>query len=203
MHDYQFLVVSCFNAALPLVSERALEALQAHDMRRRFRVTESDVSTDKIYVGAPTPGGAHPKSALFYAPTYRPDSTVLFANMEDGWWTLINAVTARLQGTHAQVRITQSNVTYPMFNFEVWEDCRSRRAVTCTREDTGKWSFTEVGEPMPFENCADYKKRRIADRLTRQGVLGYLMALGWDISNKGFWTSERPGIYLTEIATQA
>lgn len=203
IQSYSFLVLTCFGADIDRVSSAAFESLEAHDLRRRFSVSRAEASPRKVYSGAPTPGGAHSKRALFFEPVACPGTTVLFADMEDGWWTLVNATAARVLGTHAQIRLTQGDKKYPLRSFEVWSDRRSKRAVSCAKDDRGKWEFANVGEPLEFEDQRSYTKHRIADRLTPRMIVTYMSALGWDIEGPQFWHSNQPGVYLDEVRTQA
>jgi hypothetical protein len=65
------------------------------------------------------------------------------------------------------------------------------------REDPS-WEFYQRGELRSFEDPANYKKRRIADRLNREILLTYLGKLGWDLANPKFWTSQHPAVYIDE-----
>lgn len=183
--------------------QSALGALSTYDLRHRFSVTETSVDPKDVYAEAPTPGGAHPKVALFYAPEVRPESTVMFADLEDGWWTLVNAIASRCDGTHLQLRVTGRSAEFPLRGFEVWQGRTSRRAVSCSLDDRGKWLFEQRGQPMSFEVKEDYAKRRISERLLPARVFDYAKALGWDLADSGFWRSLGPGTLLREILTQA
>jgi hypothetical protein len=203
VNSYGFLVMTCFGAEINLVSRSALEALDAHGMRRRFSIRRDEPNFRLIYSGTPTPGGAHLKRALFFEPSSSPGTTALLADLEDGWWTLVNATAARVSGTHAQFRFTQGDTPYPTYGFEVWSDGKSIRSVSCSRNDRGKWEFISNGTPLEFEDTAAYSRRRVAERLSQQMIIGYMSALGWDVERSTFWCSKQPGVYLEEIRTQA
>ena len=203
LKNFSFLVLTCFGADVDRVASAALGALDAHDLRRRFSIKQDKASPGDIYTSSPTPGGAHLKRALLYEPTSKPGSTVLFVDLEDGWWTLVNAISEKLSGTHAQVRCTVADEEFPMASFELWSEHRSKRAVSCMKDDRGKWIFTSVGEPLEFEERTAYKRHRTADRLSPKMVVAYMKALGWDVESPQFWQSNRPGVYLEEVKTHA
>ena len=60
-----------------------------------------------------------------------------------------------------------------------------------------RWDFYEEGEPMPFEQTERYTERLRRKRLTNDMVLDYAKALGWDLRDPAFWTSDQDAWYLS------
>jgi hypothetical protein len=56
-------------------------------------------------------------------------------------------------------------------------------------QDGDRPKFAEQGAPLPFEQVATYKARRMRDRLTKNLVLGYAEALGVRPLDEAFYSS--------------
>ena len=53
--------------------------------------------------------------------------------------------------------------------------------------DVSGWEFAEVGEVQPYEQAENYRRRRIAERLTAEMLESYCAALRIDLFNAGFY----------------
>jgi hypothetical protein len=51
------------------------------------------------------------------------------------------------------------------------------RTISAGKFDSGRWEFSAIGEPQPFEEVERYAAKRIRDRLTREMLIRYLAAL--------------------------
>jgi hypothetical protein len=54
-----------------------------------------------------------------------------------------------------------------------------------------KWTFYETGEPLPFEDIENYKKRKITDRINKDIITSYLLKIGLDINSADFYRTNR------------
>ena len=52
------------------------------------------------------------------------------------------------------------------------------RVVAAASSGNGRWEFHEVGDALPFEEPQQYRRRRVADRLSTDLVVRYCEALG-------------------------
>jgi hypothetical protein len=57
-------------------------------------------------------------------------------------------------------------------------------------KDGDRQTFSERGAPLPFEQVATYKARRVRDRLTKSQALGYAEALGVRPLDEAFYSSQ-------------
>jgi hypothetical protein len=58
------------------------------------------------------------------------------------------------------------------------------------REESGRWEFFAAGELQVFERPEYYSRKRYDDRMNRQILLEYLLALGMDVKDDAFWSSK-------------
>jgi hypothetical protein len=56
--------------------------------------------------------------------------------------------------------------------------------------ESARWVFHQEGTPLPFEQVAQYRARRIKERLTREIVLSYLEAWGAPVRDADFWLAD-------------
>ncbi|MDR0611328.1 MAG: hypothetical protein LBG58_14560 [Planctomycetaceae bacterium] len=61
------------------------------------------------------------------------------------------------------------------------------RAVYLQIDDNDKWIFGESGDPLPFEDTAIYKKRRIKERFTEELLISYCEKLGIRLLDEDFY----------------
>jgi hypothetical protein len=53
--------------------------------------------------------------------------------------------------------------------------------------DGGRWIFETAGEPLPFEQCGEYERRRKSDRFTSTLLYEYLRQLGVPVTCEPTW----------------
>ena len=131
---------------------------------------------------------------MLYAPNSAPDTTVLLTNLSDGWQTLANSLATRTPGRHVAIRSIAGE--YPLHAMHVWLNGRSGRYVRAMKDP--RWDFFEQGPRLEFEDSALYEERLIRRRLGRATLVQYLIALGWDVTQDGFFKSSRPGRYVKQ-----
>ena len=153
-----------------------------------------------IHLEEVIPGGAHPIwNIALWQPT-NTKGTVLFGNLQDGFasvtWILNRNYKFELTRIAVDFDIENKEPEYGMFHsfHHFYADGRER-LVRVMWDD--RWDFYEKGEPMPFEQTERYTERLRRKRLTNDMVLDYAKALGWDLRDPAFWTSERDAWYIS------
>ena len=125
---------------------------------------------------------------ILFAPKSNPHTTVMLANIMDGYINLVNFVSKKCGLEYYNVRI--SNGTSQMaeaYHFHYYSSSRARHLL-CYQDP--QWVFYEDGEPLEFEDVELYKSRLKKNRMNREIILQYLKRLGWDIVNENFWCTE-------------
>lgn len=120
------------------------------------------------------------------------DLVVFLTNMSDGWQTLLNVYFNEFKREIIRVRFSDDAREYPAYLFEYMGPSNHR--IVQGLKDSYRWDFFESGIIMPFENGANYKKRRIADRLNNDIINEYLKKNGIDINENDFWVSNEDAI---------
>ncbi len=115
------------------------------------------------------------------------NKTIAVSNVTDGWVTLCNAI-----AFHAKTDLYT-------FSFSEEEDPDARNAleyrdysspqmkerVVHAMKDP-RWAFYEKGEPLYFEDVANYKKRKIKDKVNKQILVSYCNRLGLNVEDPDF-----------------
>jgi len=153
-----------------------------------------------IHLEEVIPSGAHPIwNIALWQPT-NTKGTVLFGNLQDGFasvtWILNRTYKFELTRIAVDFDIENNEPEYGMHhNFHhLYADGRER-LVRVMWDD--RWDFYEKGEPMPFEQIERYTERLRRKRLTNDMILDYVKAMGWDLRDPAFWTSERDAWYIS------
>ena len=146
------------------------------------------------------PGGAPPVwNSVLWQPK-NTKGTVLFGNVQDGFtttaWILNHKYKFEMTRIAVDFDIENDEPEYGMFHsfHHFYADGRER-LVRAMWDD--RWDFYEEGEPMPFEQTERYTERLRRKRLTNDMVLDYAKALGWDLRDPAFWTSDQDAWYLS------
>jgi hypothetical protein len=113
----------------------------------------------------------------------RPDMTVYVCNLADGWASLFESI-VRESGLGAYFfRSTLSVIAdYKVFEMTHWRGGEPERRVRLLQE-TDKWSFTEAGKPLLFEEVDRYKARSIRDRMNNDLLVRYSETAGFGINS--------------------
>lgn len=164
----------------------------------RYRIGWSPLDLSAVEIGHPRPGGAHLSKAMIFAPRTSERSSVLVANLQDGWRTLVHVLCGRLNCDCLKIQTSTPDDQYPINSITVYEDGRETRIVRAML-DGDRWEFLQRGERKAFESEANYRRRRIRDRLDRATLVNYLAALGLDIADDRFWASDRPALLVEEV----
>lgn len=126
----------------------------------------------------------------FWSPLGKPECTALVANT-----SIAYNLAHRFKHRVLEIRVSPTNDEWPICELQLTEGGKERRFVRAFRDDT-RWDFYEKGEPLPFENISNYKKRRIRDRFTPEMVFEYCLALGWNIEPTALLASSEPAAQL-------
>jgi len=160
--------------------------------------TEAPLSLPEIYSDRPLPGGRHPSKVMLFAPRVAPESTVVFANGEDGWQTLSVCLSKALPITRVyRFAMSTDKDEWPLFRFEVWQAGVQKRHVSVIK-DVDRWKFWQTGEPLREEDVAAYRTRRVRDRLTREYLVLLAERLGFPVGDDRFWQSDSKAVYFEE-----
>ncbi|WP_416762693.1 hypothetical protein ACNI65_09840 [Roseateles sp. So40a] len=198
MSNKPHLVFSCFLTEVDHVAT-ALGETASRDNGSVYQLIRSPLDLEEVAFGKPSSSGRTKKKAVIFEAQADPVCTVLVSNIADGWHTLVNVLSARLNVPCIQINSTADGVINAFNQFEIQVPGMESRVVHAL-EDGDRWVFFEKGPIQPFESPEHYKKRRIRDRLRRQDLMAYLEALGIDAQSEDFWKGEgRHGIYLVQV----
>lgn len=164
----------------------------------RYRIGWSPLDLASVEIGCPRPGGVHLAKATIFAPRISEQNSILVANLQDGWYTLINVLCKELRCDGLRIRTSTDDVQYPINSIAIYEGGQETRIVQ-TMLDGDRWDFFQRGAKKAFESETNYRRRRIKDRFDRVILFGYLTALGFDITDDRFWSSDRPALLIEEI----
>lgn len=64
----------------------------------------------------------------------------------------------------------------------------------CAINDGGRWEFNQVGEPLEFEECEAYTRRRVSERLTAEMIERCFRPLGVDGFNENAYRTKHGAI---------
>jgi hypothetical protein len=120
------------------------------------------------------------------------DLIVFLSNISDGWQTLINAYFTSYKHEIIRVRLSDDVNDYPVFLFE-YISLSNHRIIQVMKDYDG-WDFYQSGTIMSFENEANYKVKKIANRLNNDIIVGYLRNNGIDINDDGFRESKTDAV---------
>ena len=191
------LVFSCFLTDVYNVAT-ALGETARRDNGSVYQMISRPLDLEEVSFGEPG-SSARKKKAVIFEAQADPVCTVLVSNIADGWHTLVNVLSARLQVLCIQINSTADGVSNAFNKFEVQLPGVESRVVHAL-EDGDRWVFFEKGPVQAFESPEHYKKRRIRDRLRRQDLMAYLEALGIDAQGEDFWNENgRLGVYLLQV----
>ena len=151
----------------------------------------------RIYTRSPLPGGRHPAKVMLFAPRIAPQTSVLFANYEDGWPTLAVCTSMRIPEPVYRFALSTDDDEWPKNLFEILDGGVTRRHVSILK-DVDRWVFWQKGEPIAEEDVEEYRNRRIRHRLTREYLVSLATRLHFPIADDGFWESDSEAVYFEE-----
>lgn len=193
----EYLVFSYFFIDIQIMKNWLKGFFSQEHRKEKYSITEGLLDFQMVRLGNPNSGVGEGMVALVYAPKNSPNHCVFISNSGDGWYTLINRMCNELQIKCISIASTQDSVRYPLNSFRVYENGRDIRYVRAML-DGGQWDFFEKGAIQYFESSANYREKRIKNRLSRAVVVDYLGKVGIDIQVDGFWETDEPAFYIHE-----
>ncbi|MGN6367183.1 MAG: hypothetical protein ACTHN5_02870 [Phycisphaerae bacterium] len=191
---YELLAFSCVDVSAEKFFRCAMSFYEG-TKAKNWKVWNAPLRLEDIYVNSPPRGGAHYQKFVVWEPGCAPGKAVFLANVQDGWFTLVNVASKKLGADACVVRMG-NRTTEPVFSFDLYRGGKEVRVLQLLRDD--KWTFFSRGDVQPFEK-PEYYRRRVADRLDRELILGYLRALGFDARDPAFWACEREAFYAERV----
>ncbi|WP_418983485.1 hypothetical protein [Alistipes sp.] len=125
--------------------------------------------------------------------------TAMFGNLQDGFDTLGYNINRCFHIELTRISLSLEDETgefnyAPFYKFQHFYPDGRERYVRVMWDN--RWEFWEKGEPMAFEQTEKYNERIRRKRLTNDMVLDYVKALGWDLRDPRFWTSQRDACFI-------
>lgn len=125
---------------------------------------------------------------ILYAPQNNPHTTIMYANIMDGYVNLIKYVAKKCGMEYYNVSIYDgTSQMMEAYHFHYYSSTKCRH-ILCYQDP--QWVFYEDGEPLEFENVELYKLRLKKKRLNKEIILHYLNHLGWNLLDENFWRTE-------------
>jgi hypothetical protein len=131
---------------------------------------------------------------LLFSPKSNPHTTIMFANIIDGYVNLIKYVSKQCDLEYYNISIFDDSQSQMMSSYHFHYYSKNReRYILCYQDP--KWVFFDEGEPLWFENISYYKQRIKKNRLNKNIIIEYLKSLGWDVSTEIFWIPSTDELY--------
>lgn len=122
---------------------------------------------------------------LLYTPKNNPYTTVMFANILDGYINLIKYVSKKYNMEYYNISMSDGkSQMMKAYHFHYYAPLQQRH-ILCYQDPN--WVFFEEGKPLWFEDTNYYKQRLKMDRLNKNVILEYLKSIGWEIYKEDFW----------------
>jgi len=126
------------------------------------------------------------------------NGVAFMTNMPDGWPTLLNYYFLNFLSEIVMVTIDNVEEELPTFSFKYLRG-DDQRVVRVSKEEGG-WMFYQNGTALEFEDVANYKKRKISDRLNATIIKTYLERIGIYLDDERFWLpSAHSVLYSTDL----
>jgi hypothetical protein len=121
-----------------------------------------------------------------WLPVCQAPGAVFFPNLQDGGYSLVRHLVARLHFKAVSVRVSPLSIPYPICEFILHLDSSVTRVVRVMR-DSARWDFFADGPAQAFEDPNAYRARLIKQRFTQPMLEDYMSSLGWRITLPEFW----------------
>ena len=192
VNSREFIAATFIDSGLDEVESAILDRLGSSP-ERTLNVEPVEVSPATIHRQQYNPAAM---ATLLWAPLTRPTGTVFFANLEDGWHTLVYNLGVVCGVSCLSIRASGNADEWPIREMLVYCDGAERRLVRVMKDDP-KWEFFEQGEPLSLEDVDGYSARLLRNRLPLDRLYDYCEHLGWSVRDDRTWTSARPGRLIT------
>ena len=185
--DREFIAVTCINSNVDNVQVDigcVLGKSKVHEfLQHNFKLPEQPYNSPIMAV-------------TIWEPSNKPNSTMLMANFEDGWLTLVHNLGIKYRHELYRLRISDPESEWPVWSMTYYNNGEELRIIQALKDDP-RWDFFEKGELLYFENPEHYRKRRIKDRFNKTILLEYLNKSGWNLQSEKMWEPKNIG-YLIE-----
>ena len=179
------LIMSFVRSSLEDACALAQDILASRGIATNWQVLPGGASLGAIRDQLPPPDA--PPSGLFFVSPECKEWTGFLSRMDDGWYTLVNAMSRHASRPEAiYVCVDLEPTSYPSTAFEVFGGGHSVRRVHAWKDEDG-WHFIDRGKPLSIEDTSVYSRRLIAQRLDLSILEGLLARL--DISLAGLQTA--------------
>lgn len=158
------------------------------------KVDENEEPLDEYYIQQ---YGASKVQFILFSPKSNPHTTIMYANIMDGYVNLIKYVSKKCEMEFYNISICDGKEQWmEAYHFHYYNSKNSRH-ILCYKDP--QWVFYEDGEPLEFENVELYKLRLKKKRLNKEIILQYLNHLGWNLLDENFWRTENVVYEFVEI----
>lgn len=123
--------------------------------------------------------------ALFFQPFGR--STTIMIGREQTSYKISYRMKCRVGNFLLADNVDHANFARYFEYLNIGHDGHHRLLRIMRSEDGKKLDFCQMGTPLEFEILDQYKKRRVADRVTNELPVKYALALGVDLDAPAFW----------------
>lgn len=121
--------------------------------------------------------GSHLEHFSWWQSELYPSMVFLSSNQGDGLEVPCRLFQDKLKCICIKICVSLTN-DYPKNSFWYIGENGKERIVMALKED--KWTFFQMGTPLPFEDVSLYEKKRIKDRINFDIIKQYLSKIGID-----------------------
>jgi hypothetical protein len=191
--EYNRLNVSCFEVSIDELWKQLELVFAEYEMKmasERRPLVYEDFGPDQT-----TTAQAPRRAGLLSRSVKDKPATIMLTNLSDGWQTLAHAASERCACRCWHFTVCQ-NVQYHRNAMTVIDNGDDRRVIYAQHDP--KWVFFERGEPLPIEDVARYRKRKVSERVTREYVLSLAEKAGFPLADDAFWRTDDSDIFFSD-----
>ena len=188
----QYVAVTFVEAPLSLVASAIVDRLARVAPERKLTVKAVELTNDAFPAQNCNPPN---QSVLLWEPRSKPGGTALFANLQDGWHTLVYGLGIREGFTCVSVRSSSDKEQRSIRELTYYKQGIQARFVRVMRDDP-RWAFYEEGDRLAFEDELAYQERFVRKRLPLEALIRYCDELGWKVADPETWRSNQRGQWI-------
>lgn len=196
MKSFDHLTIICIKATQKQVLEGFVNEFSPKELQYQWR--KNIIVRDSFYHYYEQKTGYNTIKCLIYSPKCKPDTTVFYTNLDDGWNHFVEHYLIKHNNWDSYYFsfADAPNILLPSFQMFNYGN-GGHRYLLCQKE--AKWIFYQEGNPLPFEDIERYKQRLIKKRVDTQLLLKYMRMAGWDLESDDFWIAEGDAIEYEQI----
>lgn len=181
--DIYNLTLTFFPYNLEYVKDKFISAIGAE--YNVYHIDEYDGLLNEYYIQL---YNAPKVQFILFAPKCNPHTTIMYANIIDGYVNLIKYASEKCGMEYYNILISDGkSQMMEAYHFHYYSPSQVRH-VLCYKDP--QWVFYEEGEPLGVEQVENYKSRLKKKRLNKDIILQYLNHLGWDIMDENLWHTD-------------